>query len=106
MTIEVRADRLVPTVEINIPKTHSRRISGVFAQREKGSKSKLHLLHRGLVNVFRGPIPKRTTLAAFADRVELCGDEGATIELIYVCAVSEQSTQVKKLHPSFENKYK
>ena len=79
--------RLVPDVEINIPKEHARRIAGLFASSKHASDTRIHLLHRGLVNIFRGPIPKQTTLDAFSDLVEDCRDGALVTSVIYVSPV-------------------
>ena len=78
----------MPDVEINVPKRHARGIAGLLASGGSGSDAQLHLLHRGLVNIFRGPIPKHATLDAFSDLVADCQDGGLITPVIYVSAVA------------------
>ena len=64
-TIETDEKKLTPNLEINISYSGNANVAGVFLQ----DNDRLALGHRGIINAFRGRIPKEITMEQFKDKV-------------------------------------
>ena len=77
---------LSPDVELNIPKTHDRRISGLYAKHANGE---IWLCSRGLFTAFRGKIKRETITFPYFDKwLHEIDDKEKSIQIIPVCSLS------------------
>ena len=81
-TIETDEPKLTPNLEINIPYSSNANVAGVFLQ----ENDRLALAHRGIINAFRGRIPKEITMEQFKDKVVSTASSSNVIFISYLDA--------------------
>ena len=104
---------LSPDVELNIPKTHDRKISGLYAEDANGE---IWLCSRGLFTAFRGKIKRETITFPYFDKwLHEIDDEGESCRIIPVCSLSSPTifddiadftTAVQELKEIYKEIYK
>lgn len=80
-----RQGSLSPDVELNIPKAHDRRVSGLYA---KDANGEIWLCSRGSFTAGRGRIPRDISFSHFDKWLYEIDDEGELRPIIPVCSLS------------------
>ena len=79
-TLETDEKKLTSNLEINISYSGNANVAGVFLQ----DNDRLALGHRGIINAFRGRIPKDITMEQFKDKVISTTSNSSVIFISYL----------------------
>ena len=80
-----RQGSLSPDVELNIPKAHNRRVSGLYS---KDANGEIWLCSRGSFTAFRGRIPRDISFSYFDKWLYEIDDKGELLQIIRICSLS------------------